>query len=90
MNELLIDQLNIEASVGRKAEIAYVDFFKEYYADKTTELYGRFLNAETDEEALQVRGTLFALNELNDDLLLKIETGNIARQQLASIENGNG
>jgi hypothetical protein len=82
--EDIITQLHHEADIGNKALHAYQGYFKEYYDTKCNALYELFLSAEHDEEALQIRGTLTALNEMNEDLLQKIETGNLARKQLGN------
>ena len=83
-NDDQADQLEYEKDQGQRASHAYNGYFKAYYKDKCDQLYVRFISAETDEEALQIRGTLQALNEMNDDLLQKIETGELASKQLNS------
>jgi hypothetical protein len=82
LNRDQIAHLEEEADDGSKASHAYHGYFKKYYDRKCEELYARFLSAEHDQEAMQIRGTLTALNELNEDLLQKIETGILARKQL--------
>jgi hypothetical protein len=78
----IIAQLQHEADIGNKALHAYQGYFKEYYDAKCDDLYTQFKYAGYEQDFIRIRGVMTALNELNEDLLQKIETGNLARKQL--------
>ena len=79
-----IAHLEHEANQGKKAHNAYNEYFQKYYDDKCAELYDRFLSFETNDEAANIRGVLTAINEINENLLQTIETGNFAKKQLGN------
>jgi len=82
LNDDQIAHLENEVDQGKKAQHAYNGYFQKYYEDKCSELYARFLSSETNEEAENIRGVLTAINEINENLLQTIETGNLAKKQL--------
>jgi len=84
LNDDQIAHLEHEADQGKKAQHAYNGYFQKYYEDKCSELYARFLSSETNEEASNIRGVLTAINEINENLLQTIETGNLAKKQLGN------
>ena len=84
LNDDQIAHLEHEADQGKKAQHAYNGYFQKYYDDKCAELYARFLSSETNEETSNIRGVLTAINEINENLLQTIETGNLAKKQLGN------
>lgn len=85
MNTVQREQLENEASIGRKANSSYVDFVGPFMEKKRQDLYNSFqiVSIENTDALTEVKRQLIVLNNLDQEIKNIIETGKLASQQLS-------
>ena len=81
MTDEQLDQLRKEAKAGEQANTAWMTYLKKYTEDMQKELFQRFLDTPVGD-CFMIKYEQMALDQLVSGILLAIETGRLAENQL--------
>ena len=78
------EQLEIEQSVGRRAQASYEGYIKSFVEEKREILFENFRNLPLSAEAelMEVKRMLYAIDQLELEITEQIRTGQMASQAL--------
>jgi hypothetical protein len=78
------DQLRKEASDGRRAQFAYEGFIRPFIEHKRQVLFEAFhaVSVEHPEQLMEIKRQLMAIEALDHEIKVYIETGQLAEHQL--------
>jgi len=85
----LVEHLQREVFLGKAAAHAYNNYLKDCFIRKLDAIYKEFIQVPpSDVETLvKMRYSLIALQTFENDVLLEIETGKFAAEQLKTLSN---
>lgn len=84
-----VDKLKLEQLQGSRAEHAYEEFIKPFVDQKLELLFQAFndLPLTAQEDLMEVKRMLYAVNALDDEIKSIITTGKMASKLLSESEN---
>jgi len=90
--EQTISQLEREVAESSNAEKAYTSYIRPFIDEKRKVLFEAFMTISVEEpnKLMEIKRQQMVLEALNSEVVSKINTGKLARQQLEEMENDNG
>tara|TARA_R110000772_G_scaffold36127_2_gene86726 strand:+ start:515 stop:796 length:282 start_codon:yes stop_codon:yes gene_type:complete len=89
MNDGITHKLEVESALGDRSQKTWDDMVEPFFTAKKAELYDTFLSCPVrDKDALvEIHAQHLGLEAMRDHFMTFIETGKLARNQLAKEED---